>query len=132
MRLVPNQDYVKIGELFEKHFTSVAPKYIKVKVQALHGGQAYVSPMDTVGYMAASKAVEQVLGRKPIPVRSGGSIPIITQFEEILGVKTILLGFGLETDAIHSPNENYPLENFYKGIETIPYFYKYFAEMWGK
>jgi acetylornithine deacetylase/succinyl-diaminopimelate desuccinylase-like protein len=88
--------------------------------------------MDTVGYMAASKAVEQVLGRKPIPVRSGGSIPIITQFEEILGVKTILLGFGLETDAIHSPNENYPLENFYKGIETIPYFYKYFAEMWGK
>ncbi len=130
MRLVPNQDYVKIGKLFEAYFKSLAPKYIKVKVDALHGGQAYVSPMDTIGYLAASKAVETVLGKRPIPVRSGGSIPIITQFEEILGVKTILMGFGLESDAIHSPNENYPLENFFKGIETIPYFYKYFVEMW--
>ncbi|MCX6306372.1 MAG: dipeptidase [Bacteroidetes bacterium] len=130
MRLVPNQDFVKIGELFEKHFMSVAPKSMKVKVLSLHGGQAYVSPIDTIGYLAASKAVEAVLGKKPIPVRSGGSIPIITQFEEILGVKTILLGFGLESDAIHSPNENYPLDNFYKGIETIPYFYKFFTEMW--
>ena len=130
MRLVPNQDYVKIGELFETHFRSIAPKYIKVNVETLHGGQAYVSPMDTVGYMAASKAIEAVLGKKPIPVRSGGSIPIIPQFEEILGVKTILMGFGLESDACHSPNENYPLDNFFKGIETIPHFYKYFAEMW--
>jgi acetylornithine deacetylase/succinyl-diaminopimelate desuccinylase-like protein len=130
MRLVPNQDYVKIGELFEKHFNAIAPQYVKVKVQALHGGQAYVSPIDTIGYLAASKAIETVLGKKPIPVRSGGSIPIIPQFEEILGVKTILLGFGLESDACHSPNENYPLDNFYKGIETIPYFYKFFTEMW--
>lgn len=129
MRLVPNQDYVKIGELFEKHFISIVPKTMKVKVQTLHGGQAYVSPIDTIAYLAASKAVEAVLGKKPIPVRSGGSIPIIPQFEEILGVKTILLGFGLESDACHSPNENYPLENFFKGIETIPHFYQYFTEM---
>jgi acetylornithine deacetylase/succinyl-diaminopimelate desuccinylase-like protein len=132
MRLVPDQDYVKIGKLFEKHFLSIAPKYIDVKVETLHGGQAYVSPINTIGYMAASKAIEATLGKKPIPVRSGGSIPIIPQFEEILGVKTILLGFGLESDACHSPNENYPLENFFKGIETIPYFYKYFTEMWLK
>ncbi len=130
MRLVPDQDYVKIGELFEKHFLSIAPKYVKVKVASLHGGQAYVSPIDTTGYKAASRAIEATLGKKPIPVRSGGSIPIITQFEEILGVKTILMGFGLESDAIHSPNENYPLENFFKGIETIPWFYKYFTELW--
>lgn len=129
MRLVPNQDYVKIGELFEKHFTAIAPPWVKVKVQALHGGQAYVSPVDTPGYKAAEKAMETVLGKKPIPVRSGGSIPIIPQFEDTLGVKSILLGFGLESDAIHSPNENYPLENFYKGIETIPYFYRYFTDM---
>ena len=130
MRLVPNQDYFKIGELFEKHLIAIAPKTMKVKVQAHHGGQAYVSPIDTIGYMAASKAIETALGQKPIPVRSGGSIPIIPQFEEILGVKTILLGFGLESDACHSPNENYPLDNFFKGIETIVYFYGYFAKMW--
>ncbi len=130
MRLVPNQDYRKISELFENHFKSMAPDYVKVKVESLHGGQAYVSPIDTIGYQAASKAIETVLGKKPIPVRSGGSIPIIPQFEEILGIKTILLGFGLEGDAIHSPNENYPLENFLKGIETIPYFYAYFTDMW--
>ncbi|MFZ4523080.1 MAG: dipeptidase [Bacteroidales bacterium] len=132
MRLVPNQDYVKIGELFEAHFMAIAPRGIKVKVQALHGGQAYVSPIDSIGYLAAGRAVETILGKKPIPVRSGGSIPIITQFEEILGVKTILMGFGLESDAIHSPNENYPLENFYKGIETIPYFFHYFTVMWNE
>ncbi len=132
MRLVPNQDSVKIGQLFEKHFISIAPKTVKVKVQALHGGQAYVSPIDTIGFQAASRAIEATLGKKPIPVRSGGSIPIIPQFEEILGIKTILLGFGLESDACHSPNENFPLDNFFKGIETIPYFYKYFTEMFGK
>jgi acetylornithine deacetylase/succinyl-diaminopimelate desuccinylase-like protein len=129
MRLVPNQDHHKIAELFEKYFISIAPRSMKVKVQALHGGQAYVSPIDTIGYKAASKAIESTFGKKPVPVRSGGSIPIIPQFEEILGVKSILLGFGLESDDAHSPNENYPLFNFYKGIETIPYFYQYFAEM---
>ena len=129
MRLVPNQDYKKIGELFEQYFREMAPKSVKVKVEVLHGGQAYVSPIDTIGYQAASKAMEATLGKKPVPVRSGGSIPIIPQFEEILGVKSILLGFGLESDACHSPNENFPLENYFKGIETIPYFYKYFTEL---
>jgi acetylornithine deacetylase/succinyl-diaminopimelate desuccinylase-like protein len=128
MRLVPNQDHHKIAKLFEDHFLSIAPKTVKVKVRALHGGQGYVSPIDIPGYKAASKAMETVLGKTPVPVRSGGSIPIISTFEEILGIKSILMGFGLEADAIHSPNENYPLDNFYKGIETIPYFYKYFAE----
>jgi acetylornithine deacetylase/succinyl-diaminopimelate desuccinylase-like protein len=130
MRLVPNQDHHKIAELFKNYFISIAPRTMKVVVKALHGGQAYVSPIDTIGYKAASKAIEASFGKKPVPVRSGGSIPIIPQFEEILGVKTILLGFGLESDDAHSPNENYPLFNFYKGIETIPYFYQYFTEMW--
>jgi acetylornithine deacetylase/succinyl-diaminopimelate desuccinylase-like protein len=129
MRLVPKQDHHKIAKLFEKYFISIAPRSMKVNVKALHGGQAYVSPIDTIGYKAASKAIEATFGKKPVPVRSGGSIPIIPQFEEILGVKTILLGFGLESDDAHSPNENYPVFNFYKGIETIPYFYQYFAEM---
>ncbi len=132
MRLVPNQDYRKIDELFEKYLMAIAPKTMKVKVTLLHGGQAYVSPIDTIAYQAASKAVEATLGKKPIPVRSGGSIPIIPDFEEVLGVKTILMGFGLESDACHSPNENYPLDNFFKGIETIPYFYQYFTEMYLK
>ena len=129
MRLVPNQDSPKVDELFEKHFKSIAPAGVKVKVTSLHGGQGYVSPIDTAAYQAASKAVEKTFGTKPVPSRSGGSIPIVSDFEEVLGIKSILLGFGLESDAIHSPNENYPLENFFKGIETIPYFYKYFAEM---
>ena len=129
MRLVPNQDYQKIAILFEKHFLAIAPPYLKVKVSALHGGQAYVSPIDTIAYRAASKAIQETFGKKPVPVRSGGSIPIIPQFEEILGVKSILIGFGLESDAVHSPNENYPLANFFKGIATIPLFYQYFTEM---
>jgi acetylornithine deacetylase/succinyl-diaminopimelate desuccinylase-like protein len=129
MRLVPNQDHNQIAELFARHFTSIAPPYVKVNVKSLHGGQAYVSPIDTIGYKAASRAIEAAFGKKPVPVRSGGSIPIIPQFEAILGVKSILLGFGLESDDAHSPNENYPLFNFYKGIETIPYFYHYFTEM---
>jgi acetylornithine deacetylase/succinyl-diaminopimelate desuccinylase-like protein len=132
MRLVPNQDYRKIEELFTKHIFAITPAYVKAKVTSLHGGQAYVSPIDTLGFRAASMAVEKVFGKKPVPVRSGGSIPIIPQFEEILGVKSILLGFGLESDAGHSPNENYPLENFFKGIETIPWFYHYFTELSGK
>jgi len=129
MRLVPHQDHIKIAELFEKHFTAIAPPSVKVKVTALHGGQGYVSPTDMVAYLAADKAYTEVYNKKPVPVRSGGSIPIISTFEEILGIKSILMGFGLESDAIHSPNENYPLEQFFNGIETIPYFYKYYAEM---
>lgn len=128
MRLVPNQNNEKISELFEKHFRAIAPKTVKVDVKALHGGLGYVSPIDTKEYQAAKKAMEESYGKAPIPVRSGGSIPIIATFEQVLGIKSILLGFGLESDAIHSPNENYPLEQFFKGIETIPYFYKHYAE----
>jgi len=128
MRLVPNQDHRKIAQLFQAHFNSIAPKWVKVKVNPHHGGQGYVAPTNTPGYLAASKAVEEVFGKKPVPFRSGGSIPIVSTFEEILGLKSILLGFGLEADAIHSPNENFSLEQFFKGIETIPRFYKYFAE----
>ena len=95
----------------------------------MHGGQGYVCPIDLPAYKAAEKAYIEVFGKRPIPVRSGGSMPIISRFEEVLGIKSILMGFGLESDAIHSPNENYPVENFLKGIETIPLFYKYFAEM---
>lgn len=129
MRLVPDQDNKKISKLFEEHFKKIAPAGVKVKVEALHGGQPYVSPIDMTAYKAAEKAYTDVYKKKPVPVRSGGSIPIISTFEQILGIKSILMGFGLESDAIHSPNENYPLEQFYNGIETIPHFYKYFSEM---
>ena len=128
MRLVPDQDSKKIDELFINYFKNMAPKGTKVKVKSLHGGQGYVTPIDFSAYRAASKAIEQSFGKKPIPVRSGGSIPIVSDFEEVLGIKSILMGFGLDSDAIHSPNENYPLFNFYKGIETIPLFYSIFAE----
>lgn len=128
-RLVPNQDYHKIADLFIKHFESIAPKSVKVNVKELHGGQGYVCPIDIAAYKAAEKAYEVSYGKLPVPVRSGGSIPIISTFEEKLGLKSLLMGFGLESDAIHSPNENYPLHQFFKGIETIPYFYKFFAEM---
>jgi len=128
-RLVPNQDNKKISEQFKKHFESIAPKSVKVNVKPLHGGQGYVCPTDTPAYLAADKAYTDTFGKKPVPVRSGGSIPIISDFEQILGIKSVLMGFGLESDAIHSPNENYPLFNFYKGIETIPLFYKYFVEL---
>lgn len=127
-RLVPNQDHRKIGKLFVKYFESIAPKSVKVNVEYLHGGASYVCPVDFAGYKAAEKAYTDVYGKKPIPVRSGGSIPVIATFEEILGTKTVLMGFGLGSDAIHSPNENYPLEQFYNGIRTIPLFYAYFAE----
>ena len=129
MRLVPAQDSIKISKLFEDHLNAIAPKYTKIKVTNLHGGEAYVSPIDTVEYKATHMAYEKTFGRAPIPTRSGGSIPIIALFEKVLGIKSILMGFGLESDAIHSPNENYPLFNLYKGIETIPYFYKYYAEL---
>ncbi len=129
MRLVPNQKSKKIDKLFEDHFKSIAPKGIRVKVTSLHGGEGYVSPIDTPGFLAASKAVEETFGKKPVPTRSGGSIPIVADFEEVLGIKSILLGFGLDSDAIHSPNENYPVSHFLKGIETIPLFFKYFCEL---
>lgn len=128
-RLVPNQDHEKIAELFKNHFETIAPKSVKVEVTSLHGGQGYVCPIDIPAYQAAEKAYTDVYGKRPVPVRSGGSIPIISTFEEILGIKSVLMGFGLEADAIHSPNENYPLEQFFNGIKTIPLFYKYFAEM---
>ncbi|MDR2064092.1 MAG: dipeptidase [Prevotellaceae bacterium] len=132
MRLVPNQNHQQIAELFEKHFKKITPKYVKVKVKNLHGGQGYVAPVDSPGYKAASKALEDVYGKKPIPVRSGGSISVISTFEQILGVKSIMMGFGLSTDAIHSPNENFPVDNFTKGIEAVTLFYKYFADLMKK
>jgi len=127
-RLVPNQNHEKIAKMFEDYFTSIAPDSVEVKVESLHGGQAYVCPIDLPAYKAAEKALEKLYNRIPIPVRSGGSIPIISTFEEKLGIKSLLMGFGLESDAIHSPNENYPLKNFYSGIEAITYFYQFFAE----
>ena len=128
MRLVPNQESKKIDELFIKHMKNIAPEGCKIEVKSLHGGQGYVTPIDFPAYRAASRAIEESFGKAPIPVRSGGSIPIVSDFEEVLEIKSILMGFGLDSDAIHSPNENYPLFNFYKGIETIPLFYKYFVE----
>lgn len=128
MRLVPNQNYKKIGELFKKHFESIAPAGVTVKAEFLHGGQPYVSPTDLPAYRAAAKAMEATFGKKPLPFYSGGSIPIISAFEDILGLKSILMGFGLDRDAIHSPNESYGLDNFFRGIETIPYFYHYFTQ----
>lgn len=127
MRLVPHQNHEKIAVLFEKHFRAIAPSSVRVDVKALHGGQPYVSPTDLPAYHAAERAMEDTFGKKPLPFYSGGSIPIISGFESILGTKSILLGFGLDKDAIHSPNESYGLENFYRGIETIALFYKYYA-----
>ena len=128
-RLVPNQDHEKIAVLFKEHFESIAPKNVKVEVTSLHGGQAYGCPITVPAYQAAEKAYMDTYGKRPVPVRSGGSIPIISTFEKVLGIKSILMGFGLDSDAIHSPNENFPLEQFYNGIRTIPLFYKYFAEI---
>jgi acetylornithine deacetylase/succinyl-diaminopimelate desuccinylase-like protein len=129
MRLVPNQDWHEITELFAKHFESIAPKSVKVKVTPHHGGQGYVTPIDSIGYQAASKAYQDTFGVTPIPQRSGGSIPIVSLFEDELKSKTILMGFGLDSDAIHSPNEHFGIFNYLKGIETIPLFYKYFTEL---
>lgn len=129
MRLVPNQDSETITKLFKDHFESIAPASVKVEVHPHHGGEGAVTPIDHPAYKAASKAMEQTFGKPTIPVRSGGSIPIVASFEKILGLKTVLLGFGLDSDAIHSPNEHYGLFNYFKGIETIPLFYQNFAEM---
>lgn len=128
MRLVPNQDNKEITELFTKHFQAIAPKSVKVKITALHGGQAAVTPTDSKAFKAASNAFEEVWGKRPIPTRDGGSIPIVSLFKKELGLDTVLLGFGLDSDAIHSPNEHYGIKNFVLGIETITSFYKHFAK----
>lgn len=128
MRLVPDQDNSEITELFTKHFKSIAPKSVKVKVTALHGGQAAVTPTDSKAFKAASAAFEEVWGKRPIPTRDGGSIPIVALFKNELGLDTVLMGFGLDSDAIHSPNEHYGIKNFMLGIETITSFYKHFSK----
>ncbi|AOW17357.1 peptidase dimerization domain protein [Polaribacter vadi] len=129
MRLVPNQDWKVITELFKNHFENIAPKSVKVKVTPHHGGQGYVTPIDNIAYQAASEAYETTFGKTPIPQRSGGSIPIVALFEKELKSKTILMGFGLNSDAIHSPNEHFGVWNYLKGIETIPHFYANFAKL---
>jgi acetylornithine deacetylase/succinyl-diaminopimelate desuccinylase-like protein len=128
MRLVPSQTSDEITQKFKQHFERIAPASVKVKVTPHHGGEAAVTPTDSKAYRAASKAMKKTFGKTPVPTRGGGSIPIVALFEKELGLKTVLFGFGLDTDAIHSPNEKYGLFNFYKGIETIPYFYEYFSE----
>ncbi|RVT78542.1 dipeptidase [Flavobacterium sufflavum] len=129
MRLVPNQDWEEITQLFTTHFTAIAPAAVTVKVTPHHGGQGYVTPINSIGYQAANKAYTETFGIPAIPVRSGGSIPIVSLFEKELKSKTILMGFGLDSDAIHSPNEHFGIFNYLKGIETIPLFYKYFVEL---
>ncbi|HMN04790.1 MAG TPA: dipeptidase [Flavobacteriales bacterium] len=129
MRLVPDQKNEEISRLFKAHFEKIAPPHVTVEVRLLHGGEAAVTPTDSVAYRAASLAMEETFGKKPIPTRGGGSIPIVALFEEVLGLKTILLGFGLDSDNIHSPNERYGIFNYMIGIRTIPRFYKHFAEL---
>jgi acetylornithine deacetylase/succinyl-diaminopimelate desuccinylase-like protein len=132
MRLVPNQNSERIADLFADHFRKIAPKSVKVKVTYHHGGEPVVVPTDSVEYKAAHLAMEACFGKAPIPMRSGGSIPIVALFEDILGAKSVLFGFGLDSDSIHSPNEHYGLFNYYKGIESIPLYYKYYAELKSK
>ncbi len=129
MRLVPNQNPDDIAEKFEKYFKSIAPKAVKVKVTRLHGGDAYITPTNFDGYKAAAMAIEKAFGKKPLPIYSGGSIPIVPLFEKELGTKSILMGFGLNSDAIHSPNEHYGIFNFLKGIESIGYFYDFYKQI---
>ncbi|MBE7174957.1 MAG: dipeptidase [Mucilaginibacter polytrichastri] len=128
MRLVPFQNWESITQLFSEHIKKIAPDYIQVKVTAHHGGAPYVTPTDSAAYKSAFSAIEESFGKAPVPTRGGGSIPIVALFEEILGVKTVLLGFGLDSDNLHSPNEKYDIANYLKGIETIPLFYKYYRE----
>ena len=129
MRLVPYQDHEKITKLFTKHFHKIAPPSVTVKVTEMHGATPAVTPTDSPAYHAASLAMKHTFGKNPVPIRSGGSIPIVASFERILGLKTVLFGFGLDSDAIHSPNEHYGVFNFFKGIETIPHFYTHFARL---
>lgn len=132
MRLVANQDPEKITQLFTEHFMSLAPKSVKVKVTPHHGGKAYMTPLDSVGYKAAYKAYAETFSNTPVPQPSGGSIPIVALFSEVFKSHTILMGFGLNSDAIHSPNEHFGVFNFLKGIETIPYFYEHFTDLYLK
>ena len=128
-RLVPNQSSKKITEMLLAYFKKIAPPGVTVDAFEHHGGEPYMTPIDSIGYRAAAKAMETTFGKAPIPVRGGGSIPICALFEKELGVKIVFMGFGLDSDNLHSPNEKFNLENFYKGIETIPYFHQYFTEM---
>ncbi|WP_019670655.1 dipeptidase [Eudoraea adriatica] len=132
MRLVPHQDWQEITRLFTQHFENIAPPGVRIKVNPHHGGESYVTPIDSIGYKAASKAFETTFGKVPVPKRNGGSIPIVPLFEEELGSKSILMGFGLDSNAIHSPNEHFGVWNYLKGIETIPYFYKYYTELFSQ
>jgi acetylornithine deacetylase/succinyl-diaminopimelate desuccinylase-like protein len=132
MRLVPNQGSQKISELFQKYFESIAPASVKVKVKAHHGGEPVFVGTDSIGYQSASLAMQETYGKKPLPTRGGGSIPIVALFKKELGLDSILFGFGLDSDGLHSPNEHYGLFNYYKGIETIPLFYKYFTALSNK
>lgn len=127
MRLVPNQTSEEITRLFQKHFEQIAPQGIRVEVRPHHGGEPVVTPTDSPAYLAAAEAMTTTFGKSPIPTRGGGSIPIVALFERVLGLKSVLMGFGLDSDALHSPNEHYGLFNFYKGIETIPWFFHYFS-----
>ncbi len=127
MRLVPNQSSDEITKLFSDHFKKIAPDSVKVKVTPHHGGEPAVTPTDSIAYEAASEAFQEAWGKRPIPTRDGGSIPIVALFKEELGLDTLLMGFGLDSDAIHSPNEHYGVTNYIKGIETITLFYKHFA-----
>ncbi len=128
-RLVPNQKSSKMTELVINHIKKIAPSNVTIKAEEHHGGDPYLTPVDSTEYRAASKAIEATFGKTPIPVRGGGSIPITSLFESVLGLKTVFLGFGLDSDNLHSPNEKYDIANFYKGIETIPYFHQFYAEM---
>lgn len=129
MRLVPGQSAEEIAALFKRHMESIAPASVTIKITTHHGGEPVVTPTDSIAYKAAAKAIQTAFGKDPVPTRGGGSIPIVALFEKILGLKTVLMGFGLDNDNIHSPNEKFDVVNYYKGIETIPYFHKYFAEM---
>lgn len=129
MRLVPDQNSEEITQLFKNHFESIAPKSVKVKVSPHHGGEPVVTPTDSIAYKAAQRAISESFGKDPIPTRGGGSIPIVALFERELGIKTVLMGFGLDSDNLHSPNEKFDIANYYKGIETIPLFFKHFAEL---
>jgi acetylornithine deacetylase/succinyl-diaminopimelate desuccinylase-like protein len=132
MRLVPNQNSDKISAIFQKYFESVAPKGVKITVKPHHGGEPFVVSPENPAYKAASAAMEETYGKKPVPTRGGGSIPIVALFKKELGLDSILFGFGLDSDALHSPNEHYGLFNYYKGIETIPLFYKHYSQLYSK
>lgn len=127
-RLVPNQSSAKITDMLLQYFKQIAPDGVTVKAEEHHGGEPYMTPIDSPAYRAAAKAIETTFGKAPVPVRGGGSIPICSLFEKELGIKIVFMGFGLDSDNLHSPNEKYDIANFYKGIETIPYFHQYFAE----